>query len=556
MKKPLLSEMTLREKIGQTVAMSPRVMAKVTDIDEFFKKYPYGNMWNAGHMNLDFVNLAEEVVNAENIDYDIDIKIRLFSEQASRNLKAPFVSAMDAERGCRRSFPFFSDTPSNNGLAATRDTKAAYDIAKCIAHELKLSGVRWDWGPVCDNPSPFRAVSLTRGFSSDVDLTIDMVKEYVKGVQSENVAACLKHFPGCDKNEYRDTHFAEGVIYDSYDVWWERQGRIFQAAIDSGVYSIMIQHDSFPACDDTQIDGRYVPATLSKKIITDLLKSKMGFKGVTITDAVEMRALTSMFTTREDFLAALYNAGNDVILGPTNEDFFEVVEEAVRKGKIPESRIDDACQRVLDMKEKLGLFDCDIVYPVTQEDREEAKANTAATVTKYAPKVLTWMARKNNLVPLKKEDIKKVMLVYIGYSADIFKNVCVVSEEFEKYGATVDFCEQIRGESHMKEIADNYDLILYFNHLAPHMPYGGASFFLEKATQFLYVLMYGAEKSICIATGSPFVYYDWFSASAKNYINAYTSDAATLKTMVRGFYGECEFTGVCPYDPNPLAPRL
>lgn len=555
MKKPLLKDLSLREKIGQTVAMHPVIMKKVTDIDAFFKAYPYGNMWTAGHVKLDFVNLAEEVAAADDIDYDIDIKIRLFSEQVSRVLKAPFVPAMDAERGCGRTFPFFSDTPSNNGIAATNDTMAAYEIAKCIAHEMKLSGVRWDWGPVCDNPSPFCAVSLTRGFSSNVDFTIDMVKEYVRGVQSENVAACLKHFPGADKNEYRDTHFAESVINDGYDVWWERQGRIFQAGIDAGVYSIMIQHSAFPACDDTQVDGRYLPATLSPKIITGLLKEKMGFQGVVITDAVEMRALTSMFTTREDFFATLYNAGNDVILGPTDEDFFEVVENAVRNGKIPESRIDDACQRVLDMKEKLGLFDCDLVYPVTQKDRENAKAHTAEIVTKYAPKSLTWMARKNNLVPIQKENVKKVMLVYIGYSTDVLKNLSVVRDEFEKRGADVDICEGIRSEAHMQEIADNYDLICYFNHIAPHTPYGGASFFQEKATQFLHVLMYGGEKSICVATGSPFVYYDWFSASAKNYINAYTSDAATLETLVKGFYGEVEFTGQCPYDPNPLAPR-
>ncbi|MBP3579807.1 MAG: hypothetical protein J6K12_01025 [Clostridia bacterium] len=554
MKKPLLSEMTLREKIGQTVVMRPSVMAQVEDIEAFFKENPYGGMWTCGHIKMDFVNLADEIVNADDIDYDIDIKIRLFSEQVSRVLKAPFISAMDAERGAGRMFPYFSDTPSNNGIAATRDTNAPYEIAKCIAHEMKLAGSRWNWGPVCDNPSPLRAVSLTRSFSSDIELTKKMLTAYIQGVQSEDVAATLKHFPGTDKDEYRDTHFADSVITQSLEEWWNRQGCIFQAGIDAGVYAIMIDHGSFPAADDTMKDGRYVPATVSRKIVTELLKEKMGFKGVVITDAVEMRALTSMFSTREDFVAALYNAGNDVILGPTYDDYFDIVERAIKQGKMSESRIDDACQRVLDMKEKLRLFEYD-AYPVTEEDRKAAVENTTAVISKYAPSSITWMSRRNNFVPVAKDSIKKAQLVYIGYSPDVLRSLDVVKEELESRGVEVQICEGIQGEAHMKEIADNNDLIMYFAHIAPHSPYGGASFFMGKATQFLHVLEYGDEKSVCVSTGSPFVYYDWFTCS-KNFLNAYSYDAQTLKTVVKGIFGEVEFTGKSPYDPNPLAPRL
>lgn len=552
MKKPLLSELTLREKIGQTINMSPKVMASVTDIDDFFKKNPYGSMWTCGHIKMDFVNLAEEIANADNIDYEIDEKIRKFCEQASKNLKVPFISVVGAERGCRPLFPFFNDTPSNNGIAATRDPQAAYEIAASIARELKMSATYWNWAPVCDNNSPFRASSLTRGFSSDVDLSIEMTKAYVEGTQSENVAACLKHFPGGDSFEYRDTHFSEALINDSYDVWWERQGRIFQAGIEAGVYSIMIDHEGFPAVDGTKIGDRYTPSTMSKKIVTELLKEKMGYKGVVITDAVGMRSLTSMFTTLEDYYVALYNAGNDVILAPPEEECIDVIENAVKKGKISESRIDDACQRVLDMKEKLGLFDREFVHNITQEDRQAVKDKTIEVLTKYAPKSFTWVARKNDLVPIKKENIKKVMAVYIGYSVEVLNSLEAVRDEFKKYGATLDICEHIDSEEHMKEIADNYDLILYVNNISPHMPFGGASFFQEKASQFIHILRYGAEKSIGIGTGSPFVYFDWFSTTALNYLNIYTNDAASLRVLVRGLYGEVEFTGQSPYNLNTV----
>ena len=553
MKKPLLSELTLREKIGQTVAMSPSVMADVTDIDEYFKANPYGGMWPTGHIKMDFVNLAGEAVS-EDTAFRNDVKIRQFCEHVSTLLKAPFLSSMDAERGCRSTFPYFSDTPSNNGIAATGDPQAAYDIAKCIAHEMKLAGSRWDWGPVCDNASPLRAVSLTRSFSSDLELAKKMITAYVQGVQSEGVASTLKHFPGADKDEYRDTHFTEAILTQNLDEWWERQGCLFKAGIDAGVYSVMIDHGAFPACDDTKLEGRYIPSTLSRNVITGLLKEKLGFKGVVITDAVGMGAMTATFRSPEDYYAALYNAGNDVILGPGHKNYLDLVENAVKSGKIPESRIDDACQRVLDMKEKLGLFDYDVL-PVTDEDRAAAKENTAATVRKYAPKSITWMSRRNDLIPVKKENIKKVQLIYIGYAADVYQNLNIVKEEFERHGAVVELCEDVHGDGHIREIDETCDLILYFAHIAPHSPYGGASFFMYKATQFLNVLKYGAEKSVCVGTGSPFVFYDWFSTS-KNFLNLYTYDPETLKMLVRGLYGECEFEGKCPYDPNPLAPRL
>ena len=554
MKKPLLSELTLREKIGQTVAMSPRVMANVTDIDGYFKENPYGGMWTAGHIKMDFVNLADDISTSGDIDYDIDKKIRNFCGHVSKLLKAPFLSAMDAERGCGRTFPYFSDTPTNNGIAATCNPQAAYDIAKAIAREIKLSGTRWDWGPVCDNASPLRAVSLTRSFSSDIELSKKMITAYVQGVQSEDVAATLKHFPGADRDEYRDTHFTESLLMQSMEEWWERQGCLFAAGIDAGVYSIMIDHGGFPACDDTQIDGRYLPSTLSKKVITGLLKEKMGFKGVVITDAVGMGAVSSAFPSAEDYYAALYNAGNDVILGPDNDNYFELVEAAIANGKLSVERIDDACQRVLDMKEKLGIFDEDFA-PVSDEERKAAVEHTAEVCRKYASKSITWMSRKNNLIPVKKENIKKVQLIYIGYAADVYQNLNAVKEEFEKHGAEVFMCEDVHSADHIKGIAEECDLILYFAHIAPHSPYGGASFFMYKATQFLNVLKYGAEKSVCIGTGSPFVFYDWFSTSM-NYLNAYTSDPESLKVLVRGLYGECEFEGKCPYNPNPLAPRL
>lgn len=554
MRRPALSELTLRERIGQTAVLRQKFLNNITDLKEYFHRNPYGSIWTmaSNKNNNNMENVADEF--GDQIDYAADIRNRQFVEHVSTLMKVPFLSAMDAERGCRKVFPFFSETTSNTGIAATGDPSCAYELAKCIAHEIKLAGNLWDWGPVADNSSPFSSSSLTRCFSSDPEIIKAMVTEYIRGVQSEGVAATAKHFPGSDKDEYRDSHFSDGIIRQSMEDWYTRQGCIFEAAIKAGAYSVMIGHKAFPACDDTKINGRYIPATMSKKIITDLLKGRFGFEGVVITDAVGMRSITSMFDNSVDFYASMYNAGNDVILGPIHEDFIDIVEKAVLSGKISEERINDACERVLDLKEKLGLFEKKL-FQVTQQDREEAARKTTEISQKYAPRSITWMSRKNQLVPVEKKNIKKVQLIYIGYSNDVLQNlVDFVQPAFEKRGAAVSIVEQVKNEAHMMEIARENDLIVYFAHIAPHSPYGVGGFIQEKATQFLHLLKYGGEKSICVSTASPFVYNDWFPA-AENFVNLYCSCPEFLQALVAGIYGECEFEGVCAYNADPLAPR-
>lgn len=553
MKKVTLSELTLREKIGQTAALRSNFLSKVENVDEYMKNNPYGILWTFGNIKMDFVNMAEE--NADDAALNADIYNRARNKHFSSLMKVPFLGAMDAERGCGSTFPYFSVTTSNTGIGSVGDSQAAYDHGKYIASEVKACGVKWLWSPVCDNPSPFCSVSLTRGFSDNPEVITEMTNAYVKGIQSAGVAATLKHFPGADRDEYRDSHFSDYLIRQNLDEWYERQGCVFQAGIDAGVESIMVGHLAFPAADDTKMNGKYLPATLSRKIVTELLKEKMGFKGIVITDAVGMRGLTAMFTNSEDFYAALYNAGNDVILGPNHIDFIDIVEKAVLDGKIPVERIDDACQKVLDLKEKLGLFDEDY-EPLTLEERARIKNDAVEMCRKYAPRSISWMSRTNNLVPVKREDIKKVQFVYIGYNQPVLDAVEKhLKPEFEKRGATVSICDQVKNEAHMKEIAENNDLILYIAHIAPHQPYGMGGFILEKATQFINILAYGEEKSICISTGSPFIYNDWFPA-AKNFLNLYCICPEYFEALVAGIYGECELTGTCSFNADPLAPRL
>lgn len=561
MKRIQVSELTLREKIGQTACLRATAV-KTTDgagVLEYFKANPFGSIWSSGFAKMDFVNMSGEWKDNSNIDYDVDKNVRKFVTDVNEVLKVPLLSAADAEFGVKRIFPYFSDTPTHPAIAATGDPKIAFELGKHIGEEMRLAKTRWAWCDVADNASPFNSVMATRCFSSDVELSKKMVTEYAKGFQASGVAATLKHFPGADRDDYRDSHFSDQAIYQTVEQWWERQGCVFKAGIDAGAYSVMLSHCSFPAVDAEKINGKDIPTPMSYKIVTQLLKNKMGFDGVVITDAVAMRAVTGIYPTRKEMYVKMYNAGVDVILGPTEHNYIDIIESAVNEGLIPESRIDDACERVLAMKEKLGLFE-DLPEenePVDDCIRKNTVSSTQKFISEIASKAITWVARdkEKNLIPLNSERIKNVHIFYFGYSEAARNDLDIVKSEFEKRGVKVTFSEQIENGRVLYDIAKSNDLILYFLHLAGHNPFGSLSYYGDKALSFLNVLLYGREKSIGISIGSQFIYHAWMS-SADNFINMYCSQAEMLKTLVAGLYGECEFNGGFPYNPNPLVPRL
>ena len=404
---------------------------------------------------------------------------------------------------------------------------------------------------MADNAPPNVPVMLGRTFSTDPDAIIKYARAHALGIQSEGVAATVKHFPGTDSLDYRDAHITPVAIMDSYDVWYERQGRIFEECAKAGVMSMMVGHTAFPAVDSSTNGTLYVPAPASKKIITGILREKFGYNGVLVTDAVGMGAICDYFDSNVDMYAAIYNAGIDIILGPSETNCIDIIEEAVHEGKIAESLIDTACQRVLDMKEKLGMFG---------EGRDElpseaeAVERTKAFSKRIANSIISWVQNKGDLLPLKAENVKKVALVYIGYSKTVTGFFTSVKEEFKSRGADATLFTQTLSPEQLRKIKDEFDLTLYFIHLAPHSPYGTAGFVEDQAKMFNYITKIDKDKSVAISTESPFVWFDWLPG-ADRFVNLYGWDEEVLRTLVKGLYGECEFLGKHPMNLNPLARR-
>ena len=543
MKKPLLSELTLREKIGQLG--NYRHWDIVDKIKNKHKDLPLiGSIWALGALDMQVINMADESTGKK-----IPAKSQwAFLHEFNKNTKIPMIIAMDCTRGIQSAFYDLSMQPDSPTIGATGSEEFSYRLGVCKANELKCAGAQWLWGPEEDLANRNSAVSLGRKFSDEPEVVINLAKAQNKGIQDMKVAATAKHFPGDDELEYRDTHVSTAMLRLSVEDWEARQGRIFQEIIDDGVYSVMVGHQSFPAYDNTKLNGQYLPATTSYKVVTELLKGKMGFNGVVITDAIGMHSLLDMYNDDSiEISIACIKAGCDVVLGASGE-FIDGIEQAVLRGEIPESRIDDACRRVLDMKEKLGVFEA----PLEEQNQEKAVLESAKLRQEVAENALSLVCDNNKMLPLDAEKYKTVTILYSGFGKGIFESLKYMKDEFTKHGAeTVNIIERWSSKEEAADYGAKSDLLVYVSHIACHQPSGVAGYQGDDFSTFYHTTA-GKQKGkrIGVSFGSPYVYFDYYYDFGC-FVNAFNNSEETQRAFVKAIYGEIPFKGTQPFKLIP-----
>ncbi len=544
MNKPDIKSMTLKEKIAQLliVRQSDLMMYADSSYTKFrdpkeaaalAEKYQYGAVWLHGNVDVNQINDCWR----KNVKFNHK-ELKKWYEDLRKNVKIPMIAVNDA--GGTNSD--LSTYPGGLAIGASNMEHAGFELGQCIAREMQLGGTDWIWTPVVDNHNR-KHVGINRQFAGTPEEIIRCSIDYMKGYQSVNVCACAKHFPGADKDETRDSHIVTTGINMSMDEWWESQGRIFQAMIDAGVDSVMSLASIFPAADDTKVDGRYVPAGLSYKILTELLKGKMGFKGVVVTDDVTMGGFTSFYSGGRLY-AEFIKAGNDMLLG-TSVDAVDLIYDEVQKGTVSEERIDDACLRVLNMKAKLGLFESGYREPICT--MEEAKAKTAALAKKLAESSVTLIRDIHGRVPFDKSKIKKVAIIAYTHAEIGFAGLTAMKEAFEEYGCEVLLRRRLESFEEAEAIANEYDLIIYTGYINMHAPKGAPSFYGDEFWSLRHAFVYGKEKSVGVSLGYPHIMYN-FMDDAHTFVNAYNLAPETQKAFVKGIFGDIPFVGKSPVE--------
>jgi len=323
--------------------------------------------------------------------------------------KIPLMIAIDAEWGVAMRLDSSLQFPWQMTLGAIEDTNLFYEMGVEIARQCKLLGIHINFAPVVDvNSNPENPIINNRSFGEDPQKVGSMGVAYMKGMQDNHILACAKHFPGHGDTD-TDSHKTLPTVHQLKYQLEQVELLPYRMLIKNGLGSVMVAHLHVPSLDDTE----NLAASLSSKIVTDLLKNKMEFAGLTITDALNMKGVSNFYTPGEVDVKALL-AGNDVLLFPQDvPKAIGQIKEAIRQERISQEEIDKRCHKILMAKQWMGLDDYEPVN-LSIIHNEVVTKKTKLLDKKLVQSSLTLLQNYDELLPLKRLDTLKIASVSIG----------------------------------------------------------------------------------------------------------------------------------------------
>lgn len=346
----------------------------------------------------------------------------------------PLLMSLDAETGIGMRFEDATNFPWAMAVTATGDPEYARRMGVITGREARAIGIQHVYAPVLDvNNNAANPVINVRSFGEDPAEVGSFGTAFALGLQSQRVIATAKHFPGHGDTNV-DSHRGLPIIDHSRERLNNVELAPFRKAIDAGIGSIMIAHIALPQIDPEEVkplknfiqgdaehgaeivnQSAFIPATLSAKVQTDMLRKEMGFKGLIVSDAMSMSGLTIYFTQEEAGVRA-FLAGTDILEKPADVDaMLRGLKEAVASGRIPMSRLDESVRRQLAWKHELGLFKQRIT-PLDQIDRIVSNVETQALTDEIGTKAITLVRNDGGDLPV--DRTKKIAVLGISNGFD------------------------------------------------------------------------------------------------------------------------------------------
>lgn len=445
-------------------------------------------------------------------------------------------------------------------IAATDDASMATLLGEVCAREAQAVGANWSFAPIVDIDSNFRnPITNTRTYGSDPERVRRMGLNYMLAVQRSGMAACVKHFPG-DGQDERDQHLVSSINSMSVEQWDATYGQIYSACIAQGALSIMVGHILQPAytrlINPAIRDRDILPASLCPELLQGLLRERLGFNGLIVTDATTMAGFTLAMSRRHAVPAAI-QAGCDMFLFCRNlEEDYRFMLDGVTQGIITPERLDAAVTRILGMKAALGLH-----KGVPNVDAQAAAKVVGcpphrAWARKCADQAITLVKEEPGVLPLTTAKYKRILCYALesggGVSQySVKEGACqYIFAKLAERGFQVEMFSPPQGSEGftppMSAVTEEFDLILYVANLATKSN--------QTVVRIEWAQPMGANcmhylhdvPTVFVSLENPYHLLD--APRVRTYINTYSSNTMALDSLVDKLTGLDTFRGISPVD--------
>ncbi len=488
----ILAKMTTEQKIGQCVVVGMSGTQITNDLREAITKYQCGGIRLSPFARM-FRYFSDSKAKRQDLGGDYQASLQKIAKSglppyhtpeqfaemlnelrdlaSQRNPAIPLQMVIDQEGDTSKDFARGGvvQFPSNMGMAAAKDPQIAYEIAKCIAKQMKASGLDMIHSPVVDvNVNPNNPEIGFRAFSDDPKVVAEYAIAMVKGFKEEKIIAAAKHFPGRGDSA-TDAHHACPTLNVDNQRFHEVELYPYQKLIEAGCDSIMMAHGMYP-----QIDPVYI-STVSRKIVTGLLREKLGFQGLITTDSMTMGALIDRYGIGDSCAMALA-AGVDVILMKAENqwrgEMFYTIKKYVADGRISESELDAKIRRILSIKYDYGMFEKMGKVDASKAAKPFTDRIVVETSQKAARKAI--LVPKDELGALPLDTKKKILLINqqnsIKTPNDVYDHPALFQELMEAEIPTLQTYETAFGANEddeagvVKFVAENkFDVVICTN---------------------------------------------------------------------------------------------
>jgi beta-N-acetylhexosaminidase len=455
--------------------------------------------------------------------------------------KTPLLIGADFESGTGMRLDEGTNFPSAMAIGATDDPQLAYTAGKDTALEARAAGIHWIFAPDADvNDNPGNPIINVRAFGEDPRQVADFAGQFIRGIEENGALATAKHFPG-HGDVTTDSHLSLPVVPDDRKELENNELVPFRAAISAGVSSIMPGHLAVPALEPDAT----VPASLSRNILTGLLRDELKFRGLIVTDAMDMGGVTSMYPPDEAAIRAV-EAGADIVLQPPVPDAaLAGLENAVKSGRLSEKRIDGSVRRILQAKARLGL-DKDRLVDIPRLNQKFGLPKFADDAQAIADRGVTLLRNSENLVPLNASRPLRVLLVSLSADPDAYPSATLESEIRWR----VDSLKSLRADTQFVNVstlklppADSYDIAIaaLFVRVADRKGNVG---FPDDQRAFVNQMLANGKPCVVIAFGSPYLISTF--PGAKSWIGEFSTNDVSQRAAVRALFGQTAIKGRIP----------